>query len=307
MQAWTSITALKKILMSLFWNDLFSRKPKVKIKFTDFWPGFSPSGNYFFQLLSQDYKVELSESPDMIIYSCFGNDFEKYDCIKVFYTGENIRPDFSACDFAISFDYNEDPRHYRLPLYALYIDKYKALPALKQKRTKKEAEKIWKRKTGFCCMVVSNPDASQRLDFFEKLSVYKKVDSGGNTLNNIGEAVADKMDFIKDYRFVIAFENASYPGYTTEKIVEPLIADCIPLYWGDPLVGNDFNKKRFLQLDHDSSQEAFIQKIIQIDNNEEMAINMLMEPAFNNSVMPYNIKKKSLIFFLKSRVLSKLL
>ena len=35
------------------------------------------------------------------------------------------------------------------------------------------------------------------IDFFHKLNEYKKVDSGGKYLNNIGKPVVDKMDFIK--------------------------------------------------------------------------------------------------------------
>ena len=73
------------------------------------------------------------------------------------------------------------------------------------------------------------------MDFFVKLSKYKQVDSGGRTLNNIGGPVEDKMEFIKDYRFVISFENAEYPGYTTEKIIQPMFVDSIPIYWGNPL------------------------------------------------------------------------
>ena len=85
-------------------------------------------------------------------------------------------------------------------------------------------------------MLVSNPNAKEGIDFFNALSVVKHVDSGGRHLNKIGYSVDNKMEFIKDYKFVIAFENSSYPGYTTEKILEPLVAGCIPVYWGSPAV-----------------------------------------------------------------------
>ncbi len=63
-----------------------------------------------------------------------------------------------------------------------------------------------------------------RNNFFLKISKYKKVDSGGLALNNIGYIVKNKLEFIKDYKFTIAFENSSYSGYTTEKITDAFIS-----------------------------------------------------------------------------------
>ena len=276
----------------------------LKIKFVDFWFGFSPAYNYFFNLLSQSYQIELCDVPDILIYSCYGDEHLKYNCVKVFYTAENIRPDFTGCDYAITFDYNKDVRHFRLPLYALYIDQIGAGEKLISNRSRKEALDIWRSKTKFCCMVVSNGLSKKRLQFFEKLSKYRRVDSGGKVMNNVGGPVKDKMNFIRDYRFVISFENASHPGYTTEKIIESLLADSIPLYWGDPLVEKDFNTKCFFNLDNSKSDEDFIKEIIAADKDEERAIRMLMEPKFINGKMPVDIDKEKLNQFFKSLILS---
>ena len=146
-------------------------------------------------------------------------------------------------------------------------------------------------------MVVSNGQSKKRLDFFEKLSKYKRVDSGGMVLNNIGGPVSDKMEFIKDYRFVISFENASHPGYTTEKIIEPLMADCIPVYWGDPLVHTELNQNSFLQLTKYKTEEQLITEIIAIDENEEKAIAKLCAPKFAGNKIPDSILKENLIVF----------
>ena len=85
---------------------------------------------------------------------------------------------------------------------------------------------------------------AQKLE--EKLSKYKRVDSGGRHLNNIGGPVDDKLEFQKDYKFSIAFENSAFPGYLTEKLPEAVIAQTLPIYWGDKLVHRDFNTARFL-------------------------------------------------------------
>ena len=269
----------------------------IKLKFVDFWYGFHPKENFFYKLLSQRYCIELTDTPDFIIYSCYGRQYLKYNCIRVFYASENIRPDFTGCDYAITFDYLDNPKHYRLPLYAIYIDQIANTEHLTRPISRDEATAIWRSKSKFCCMVVSNGQSKKRLDFFEKLSKYKRVDSGGMVLNNIGGPVSDKMEFIKDYRFVISFENASHPGYTTEKIIEPLMADCIPVYWGDPMLNMEFNSDCFIQLNDDKSDEVLIEEIKQIDQNEEKAIEMLLSPKFTNNNIPESIIKGNLLLF----------
>ena len=254
---------------------------EIKINFVDFWPGFNKTNNYFYNLLIQKYKVIIDEDPELLFYSCYNSDYLKYKCTRVFYAPENIRPDFSACDFAFSFDYNKRKNHFRLPLYSLFIDDYEMLNHLQTIKTRDEATRVWSTKSKFCCMVVSNGDSAKRLNFFKKLSKIKKVDSGGGVLNNVGGKVADKLEFIKDYKFVISFENSSFDGYTTEKIVQPFFKDCIPIYWGNKLVNKDFNKKRFIDYNDFSSEEELISKLLEIDQNDELGIGMLMQPTFS--------------------------
>lgn len=272
----------------------------LKLQFVDFWFGFEPENNYFFRLLSLKYVIQICDDPQLIIYSCYGKKHLTFDCTRVFYSAENVRPDFYGCDFAITFDYNEDLRHYRLPLYALYIDQPGLVEKLCEKKSREKAFEIWKRKTKFCCMVVSNGRSRERLRFFEKLTKYKIVDSGGKVMNNVGGPVKDKMAFISKYRFVIAFENSSWPGYVTEKIIEPFLADCIPIYWGDPLVNKSFNSSSFLDMSKVMSDEELIDRIIEIDTNQEKAIEMLMESNFRDGIIPAEIRKERLIQFFDS-------
>lgn len=76
--------------------------------------------------------------------------------------------------------------------------------------------------------------------------MYKKVDSGGKYKNNIGKPVENKRDFQMTHKFVIAFENTSTRGYTTEKIIGAYAAGAVPIYWGDPDVAMTFNTKSFI-------------------------------------------------------------
>ncbi|MFN8256703.1 MAG: glycosyltransferase family 10 [Bacteroidales bacterium] len=275
---------------------------EIKINFCDFWNGFNKEENLFINLLRQKYSVSISEKPDLIFYSVFSKNFYKYKCIRIFYTGENLRPNFNECDFAISFDYINDKRHLRYPLYLLYGSP-KSL--IKQK----DPDEILKQKTKFCCFMVSNAKAKERIDFFHKLSEYKKVDSAGKYLNNIDYYLPfeneTKLKFIKDYKFVIAFENSSFPGYTTEKIYEPMLMSCLPIYWGNPLISKEFNSKSFINLMDFKNFDQAIEHIIKIDSDDSLYKEYLSEPYFCNNVMPEELKEENLIKFLDSIIAEK--
>ena len=267
----------------------------IKINFVDFWYGFDKTNNYFYNLLLKKYIVLIDDKPDFLFYSCFGEEYLKFDCIRIFYTGENIRPNFLACDFAFSFDFNKRKNHFRLPLYSLYIDHRNMLDQLQTLDQREEAREIWRSKTKFCCMVVSNPNSLKRLEFFKNLSKVKQVDSGGSVLNNIGGRVEDKAGFIKDYKFVISFENSVHDGYTTEKILEPIFTDCIPIYWGNRLVDRDFNAKRFIDYNKFKSEKELINKLLEIDQNEELGIDMLMESTFNEKKLTHEEERQQVL------------
>jgi len=266
------------------------QKPKLKVAQTDFWPGFPYDDNYLLETIRKRYDLILTnQNPDILLYSCYGKDYLNYSCHRIQFITENIRPDFTASDFAFGFDYLNDKRFYRLPLYFFYLLGH--TEKLLSPVSRDKAISIWKSKNKFCCMVVSNGLAKTRIQFFHELSKYKQVDSGGKYLNNTGGPVKDKMSFIKDYRFVIAFENSSFPGYTTEKILEPLMADTIPVYWGNPMIEKDFNRKRIIISEKADQFNEVIEHIKSIDQNENLAVEMLQQPIFCNNRIPDFLKE----------------
>ena len=264
-------------------------KIEIQLNFTDFWPGFDKTNNFFYNLLIEKYNVIISDKPDLLFYSTYSFNHINYSCTKVLFTGENERPDFMMCDFAFSYDYSSNKRNYRLPLYALYDNVTKLI------NRKIDADYILKRKKKFCCFIVSNEGCNIRNNFFLNLSKYKQIDSGGKVFNNIGQLVENKLDFIKDYKFVIAFENTSHPGYTTEKVFEPLQQNCIPIYWGNPLIGDDFNTKSFVNCHEYSSFDEVIKQVIEIDKNDELYMQYLNEPVFVNNKLNEFVKKENIV------------
>ena len=252
-------------------------KPTIKVNFADFGPRFQKEHNYFTRLLFDHYKLELTENPDFLFYSVFGESYRKYDCIRIFYTGENRRPNFYECDYAFSFDHDDyGGRNYRLPVYVGHT----SCDVTELTREKPDLDSIVTSKTKFCNFLVSNSKAKERIEFFYKLSKYKKVDSGGRFLNNIGGPVKNKMEFIQDYKFTIAFENFSYPGYTTEKILDPMCCHSIPIYWGNPFVYKDFNTKSFINCHEYEDFDEVIERIIEVDSDNELYKRYLAEPYF---------------------------
>lgn len=258
-------------------------KPTVNIQFVDFWDNFIPQQSIFYQLLTLHYDVCISDNPDYIFFSVFGNRHLDYNqCIKIFYTGECQTPDFNFCDYAIGFDRIDfKDRYLRFPLYYTYADDYKYMLT-------KHIQPSLKEKTEFCAFVYSNRNAApQRQQFLQLLTQYKHVNSGGRFQNNIGKPVDDKRTFQSKHKFVIAFENAQYEGYTTEKLLQAFAAHTIPIYWGDPTVVQDFNSDSFINCNDYNSFEDVVECVRKIDNDDQLYLNMLAQPAINNGEQQY--------------------
>jgi len=269
-------------------------KKKIKIDFSDFWGGYNKTDNYFYNLLKDEFDVEISSNPDYLFFSIFGNNHQNYKCKKIFYTGENISPPLGYCQWSFSFDYLDDPRNYRLPHYLLYDGYYEL------QRPKIIEESMVNRK--FCNFVASNGNCQERNQFVEKLSKYKKVDCGGRFMNNIGYSVTDKRKFQSEYKFSIAFENNAYRpqhiGYSTEKIMEPMTVNSIPIYWGNPKIDLEFNTKSFVNFYDHKNFEQMIEYIIELDKDDSKYLEKLRTPWFENNIIPNNNKIESIKSFL---------
>jgi hypothetical protein len=253
----------------------------IRIDFTDFWHPDTTDAkreNFLYRLLSRRFDIELSPHPEFLIYSCFGRRFRAHRCLRIFYTGENVRPNFDECDYAFSFDYPLTARNYRLPLWALQQEVGGLL-------VPRDADAVLRSKSRFCNFLFSNPRAKERIRFFKMLSRYKRVDAGGGVLNNIGYSVPpqDTVGFLSQYKFTIAFENSSYPGYTTEKLVRALRAQTIPIYWGNPAVHRDFNTRAFINCHEYPDFGAVVRRVIEVDNDDDLFREYVSEPPFAGS------------------------
>ncbi|MCH5229292.1 MAG: hypothetical protein J1F12_04775 [Muribaculaceae bacterium] len=255
----------------------------LKIRFEDFnWSLFVKADieNFFVEILKIKYNVIIlkdgGEEPDVLIYSWLGSNNLKWrNCIRIYYTMEMDYPDFNSCDYAIGLSniYLED-RFFHLPLYIFYNDLLRKFENINNLHDKKEAIT-----RNFCSIVVSNYTYRDQIfkTIYNKLNLYKQIDSGGKWNNNIGGPVKDKIEFLKKYKFNLAIENYYQNGYVTEKIIESFIAGSIPIYWGHEYVKKEFGDKGFIYINDYDNLEKAIEHIKEIDNNDELYYSILNE------------------------------
>ena len=120
---------------------------------------------------------------------------------------------------------------------------------------------------------------------------YKKPGNSRKSENWLKE----KQKFLKDYKFTIAFENTSFSGYTTEKLVHPMLANSIPIYWGNPDVKRDFNKKSFINVQDFKDFNAVIKRIKEIDKDDGLYEKILNEPWLKNNTPNKWIDEKRIL------------
>lgn len=256
---------------------------KIRIDFCDFGHNFDKANFFLFKLLTERFDVTLCDQPDFLIYSCGGQEHRLHSCVKMFFSGESDIPNFRLCDYSLASALLDDPRHLQYPNYVHYGEPCEII------KQNDDPEKILATKKKFCSFVIGgyNPRKNHnRVAFFQKLCKYKQVDSAGKKFNNTGAPIPpgsrNKIEFLRPYKFNIAFENRSLAGYTTEKIFEPMVSRCLPIYWGNPQIAEEFNPKSFINVSDFPSEEAAIEKIIQLDKDDSKYLEYMRQPYFHN-------------------------
>ena len=299
------------------------KKNTLRIDFISFWPNFKKKDNYFYHLLNLKYKVIIDNKNPQIVFHSYDysgseehKNFDKSKTLKIFFSGENVDPDLNESNFSFTFRSTNKNGNYRLPLWVLHINwfdiKYKKnrdigyhidLKSLLSKKNIINNE--------FCSFITSNPQG-RRVDFFQKLNDIKKVDSGGRIQNNLNFQIKGRGDqhwkynFLKKYKFNIAFENTIGMGYVSEKIIQPMSVGSIPIYWGDNQVKKDFNKDSFIFVNDFDNEDKLLDKIIELNNKPELYIEKLKQPWFSDNKIPENFLPRNILDYFEENILLKL-
>lgn len=272
----------------------------LKLAFTDIVPYVKPfvcrflGGLVKFQIISHDDLMD--EKPDLVFYGDGKKrQYRRFrDSTRVCVTFENLYPDFSEADYFMAFAYVRHERYLRMPDWAFIHDPKSLI------KDQDFTIRTLKNRCDFCAFVASNGNprrTRRRRDFFQKLNAVRRVNSGGRVFNNIGGPVEDHLSFAKNHKFYMAFENASFPGYTTEKIVDGMAGGCVPIYWGDPFVARDFNPKSFINVSDFANDDDAIAHVLRVDDDESLYRQYLQEPFFHGNRLPDTLDEDRIIGF----------
>jgi GR25 family glycosyltransferase involved in LPS biosynthesis len=169
------------------------------------------------------------------------------------------------------------------------------------------------KKNKFCCFAYSNCDENLKGVKFRKNFYIKIQELTNNKVDNLGKCYntninkkylgynnhINNYEIFKNYKFVIAIENEQIEGYISEKILNPMLAGSIPIYYGAPDISKHFNPKRFINISDYNSIEDCINYILEVDKNEELYNKIINEPIFS-----YNFNINRIENFLKDKLIN---
>lgn len=267
----------------------------MNICYLDMWPGFDTGSNWFNLVFKDCFNREFNfnstpDEADIIFASSFGNERNKVKnlkAVRIFYTGENERPDLNFADYSLSFDFDTyGGRNFRLPHWYLYINWWgeqdfpHARISMEQLTHKWNPEQIWEREK-FCSIMIGNP-VQNRIEVAQKLNEFKDVHGYGRVFGRPYDGC--KVKLLEQYRWNICFENSITEGYVTEKLLQAKVAGCIPLYYGAN-VSSDFNSNCTFNAGFDMTNlDSVFKFVYDLENDKDKFIKTASEPLFN--VMP---------------------
>ena len=277
--------------------------PLSKDKRTTIQVGFRNCLNYetfcrdVLWIVSDIYNFVESENPDFIIFGPYGSSIPKGKYCRIGYYCENIIPNLNCCEWAFGMLYEKDignPRYKRLDWHGLTPQQLATNPVFDiDPFERKFANYVYSQK---------NP---HREALFTALQSYRQVDAPGKSMNNMpplddlfpgDDMWQRKRNFLRQYKFTMAVENYSSHGYNTEKLIDPLLAGSIPIYWGNPEVFRHINPACFINA-HDYLPYNYSSLVKHIDylSRERFAV--------GNSIPQRVLKKlRKELRFLKMRV-----
>jgi hypothetical protein len=122
----------------------------------------------------------------------------------------------------------------------------------------------WQSRASLALFCYSNPGCDYRNRTAQLLQNESLLHSCGGVLNNLNGERAPRsldayIDYCSDLKGYMAFENSSFPGYLTEKVLHGVMVGAKVFYWGDPLVNEFFDESYCLNLTGLSPHEAAFQ------------------------------------------------
>jgi hypothetical protein len=258
----------------------------------------------FYNIFPDDKCVfvkDPEDDPKYLIFSITGDNNEKYKkSYKILIKTKIANLENYKADLII--DCVNDQKHLPINTKTIYIpayvismyERFQNGPNNLIKPNSYNPEQILQNKTKFCAFLYNNCESKFRNKFYFMLSKYKQVDALGRCL---GKTKGDRFVYKKDvesyhdsavqkykpYKFVICFESVRQNGYISEKIVNVMLANCIPIYSGSTNINEHFNDKSFINMNNYKEIEECIKYIEQVDKDDNLYLELLKQPWLNEN------------------------
>ena len=119
--------------------------------------------------------------------------------------------------------------------------------------------------------------------------------------SNCKGQIKEKKDGVLNYRFSLCIENANEKNYLTEKFLDCVLTDTIPIYYGCSNVGDLFDKRGFFHIEDINNLEEIQNLLDYINkNSEKLYQDMLPYLQINKNKIfkEFNLLKKIVDFVL---------
>lgn len=251
------------------------------VLFRGFWPSFTPHctvAKFFLEILQNIYpEDEITaassvEEATILFESCFDGTALPWKRWRpastdrrprtFLFSGESYNlPNWRDYDIVFSGESASHPNVVPLPLYQLYLLDIGEPPETEYRLIPEKDVLV----------MISNPNGHFRSRFLEFLEASDlKITYAGKYKNNIGGpfphafGTPEYNAFASQFKFIITMENSQQENYITEKILQGLFAENVPIYYGSPNISQYINPQRFLSLkDESSTGESSITQTIE--------------------------------------------
>ncbi len=271
-------------------------KPGLSVSFHNFHRIFDSANSFFVKALSQRFDVRIDKAGrDLQISSVYGlsplPQIPGVRPLRVWWTAEAQDPRGTIFDLHFGFQPSSilGPRWQRYPLWITFIEWWDQTSP--HSVTRMLGPRMLTPRPHFCSFIYSN-NPSIRTEFFHRLNESRPVESLGRYLNNRGKRLEGRRDLtnaLARSRFNIAFENQISPGYVTEKLVDPLMAGAIPIYWGAREALTDFNPSAFIYAADFPSLDDLVRHVLKVADSKDAVTELATAPAFRDNRIPYEL------------------
>ncbi len=234
-----------------------------------FWGGFKDGSDginftFFKHILEQVFQTEITvsesfENSDILLETHFSTSLLTAKSWKytLFYSGEGLHglpPNYEKYSIVLG---SIDSGKNFIPCPLFFVYEY-CKPFIYNTNCTEYPEK------DILAVVSANHENSYRNKLIEELQMRGySIDFGGSYKNNIGYKVGGQwyttelLDLQKKYKLVLALENSKHNHYITEKVVNPLRAQTIPIYYGSDFIDTFINKERIVTIYENDSEKTF--------------------------------------------------